>query len=82
VLSGLAFDVGSKRGTYKDFNVFVVPKADIDDPSQASNRDLARVNPSHRERAPLASGAYLSHFMDDLCRWPALPCRAVNARPH
>jgi hypothetical protein len=42
VLSGLAFDVGSKRGTYKDFNVFVVSKADIHDPSRASNRNLAR----------------------------------------
>jgi hypothetical protein len=41
-VSGLAFDVGSKRGDYKDFNVFVVSKADIDDPSRASNRNLAR----------------------------------------
>ena len=42
VVSGLAFHVGSKRGDYKDFNVFVVSKADIDDPSRASNRNLAR----------------------------------------
>jgi hypothetical protein len=42
VVSGLAFDVGSKRGDYKDLNVFVVSKADIDDPSRASNRNLAR----------------------------------------
>jgi predicted HD phosphohydrolase len=38
VLSGLTFDVGSKRRDYKDFN----SKADIDDPSRASNRNLAR----------------------------------------
>ena len=38
----MAFHVGSKRGDYKDFNVFVVSKADIDDPSRASNRNLAR----------------------------------------
>jgi hypothetical protein len=95
VVSGLAFDVGSKRGDYKDLNVFVVSKPDIDDPSRASNRNLARdiveegirLNPEGKPVSGISGlrgTAFGQHTHQDVLRPKSIPLlnRHVRAMAH